>query len=295
MDLTNGLILSQAVRDRSTPLRQYLASRYPNTRQLQREFKAQSGGLLVDTSGASASTMGTAMDLLVRLLLNPNDVPVSALSLFPDNKSYVKTVHLLAGVAGHAIREGGNEAVVSRAVWALALCVQTLRAGLLRLPQILDLAPRGKFNPKVMILQATPEAIRELNELRGVAETHLIPHLEKPFHLGPGFESANAGTHGIAAEADLICNGLLLDIKTQLGSLSANSGTRSDSLSAAQLYQLIAYALLDYSDTYEIDRLGLYSARYGSLVVWPLDYVTSTMAGRWVDIRAARQELREML
>lgn len=36
------------------------------------------------------------------------------------------------------------------------------------------------------------------------------------------------------------------------------------------IYQLAGYALLDYSDTYRLDRVGCYHARSGSLSVWDI-------------------------
>ena len=146
-----------------------------------------------------------------------------------------------------------------------------------------------------MLAQAPDVARVEIGRLRTLAQQELIPNLGKPFHLGPEFDSSKPGKlQRIAAEADLICDGLLLDIKTQLG-VKNSAGVRTDTLDASHIYQLLAYAVLDHSDTYRIDKLGLYSARYGSLVVWPLEYVTSTMAGEPVDFTAARQEIWDML
>ena len=64
-------------------------------------------------------------------------------------------------------------------------------------------------------------------------------------------------------------------------------------LKADNVYQLLGYALLNYSNQYNIDRLGVYSARYGKLTEWPLERVTSLMSGGKLDFPAARQEVRE--
>jgi hypothetical protein len=85
--------------------------------------------------------------------------------------------------------------------------------------------------------------------------------LAAPFHLGPEFDASRRDggpdKRLIAAEADLICNGLLLDIKTKLGTKNTKSGIRSDALAIDDIYQLLAYALMDHSDSYGINSLGI--------------------------------------
>ena len=76
--------------------------------------------------------------------------------------------------------------------------------------------------------------------------------------LGPTFEgSLDVG----GADADMILDGLLVDVKT----------TTSPKISAEMLYQLLGYALLDYPDRYAVREVGVYLSRQGRLVRWPLD------------------------
>lgn len=299
MDITNGLTLSQAVKDKSTPLRQYLQRAFPSGRLLQNEFKKNAGDLVVDTAGAQAGTVGTSVDLLIRFLLDPDDVPQSARILFPFNISYTETVDELAGTAGDTSRAGDiDEESFARAVWALALCVEAHRSGGAYGSVVVDLVRGNRFGTDVMLAQATPAALTELIALRRVASERLIPNLHRPFHLGPEFDMSKrdgiADTRLIAAEADLICDGLLIDIKTQLGTKNSE-GRRGDRVTLEQLYQLLAYALLDHSNTYGITELGFYSARYGSLTMWPLEYFTAAMAGHPVDFTTAREQLWDMM
>ena len=94
-----------------------------------------------------------------------------------------------------------------------------------------------------------------------------------------------------AADADVIANGLLLDFKTSLGAKVARPGGRSDRLDLTDLYQLLSYALFDYSDTYRIRRVGIYSARFGHLVSWNLAGLLETLAGTTVSVEQARREV----
>jgi hypothetical protein len=299
MDITGGTgSLSRAVKEKNTPLRLYLQQKYPNARPIQAAYKSAASAIAVESAGAPAATVGTAMDLVVRFLLDPNDVPRSARILLPFAE-YQDVVDALSRTAGEAVRDGERgRQEFSQAIWALALCVETHRTGGMSSPLILDLFRSGEFDVHTMMSQAPATALHELDALRGLAERALIPRLQHPFHLGPEFDDSKRGdgidTRLIAAEADLICNGLLLDIKTQLGNKNS-AGVRKDTLSADHLYQLLAYALLDYSDTYKITQLGLFSARYGGLHVWSLESITSIMAGREVDFGAARQDIWNML
>ena len=62
------------------------------------------------------------------------------------------------------------------------------------------------------------------------------------------------------ADADLILNSCLIDIKTTIEPRIQNR----------TLYQLLGYVLLDYNNEYEIDEVGIYFARQGVTLRWPL-------------------------
>lgn len=300
MDITNGVTLGKAVKDRRTPLRRFLDARFAHARPLQREYQDQTGQLVVDSRGAHPGTLGTAMDLAVRFMLDPAVVPGTARLLFRGNKTYTDTVDELSAHAGTAARGGewGQE-LFARAVWALALCVNAHRAGQYVPSVVFDLLRDDSFDTEAMTGQAPAEAVAELTALCALAGRNLLPFLERPFHLGAEFDASRrtglADTRLVGAEADLICNGLLLQIKTRLGHKNPRSGIHRDALAADDLYQLLAYALLDYSDTYAIKSVGIYSARYGTLAVWPVEHVLSTMAGGPVDLKEARGQIRDML
>lgn len=300
MDITNGLTLRKAVKDKRTPLRRFLEDRFAHARPLQQEYQQKSGELVVGSRGAHPGTAKTAMDLAVRFMLDPAGVPHSARTLFRGNKTYTDTVDELSAMAGTAARGGaaGHE-TFARAIWALALCVNAHRAGQYVPSVVFDLLRDDSFNVEAMIGQASSDAVAELAALCSLAERNLIPFLERPFHLGPEFDASRrtglADTRLIAAEADLVCNGLLLDIKTRLGPKNPRTGIHRDGLARDDLYQLVAYALLDHSDTYAINSLGLYSARYGTLAVWPLEHVLALLAGEPVDLPEVREQMWEML
>jgi hypothetical protein len=290
MYITSGLF-SKDVKDPKTSLGHYLRKTFPNIKPMQAEYKMLSGDLVIDSLGANAGTVGTAVDLIVRLILEPDETPMSALTLFPFNATYHQVVDELARIVGHS----DDQEAAARAAWGLALCVNAYRAGPGFAPLVPDLVYSGDFTVDRMLEQADDAAVTELVALRELSNERLIPKLTGPYHLGPTFDLSQRGpAQRIAAEADLIAGGLLVDIKTTLAPKN-KAGLRPEVLKAENVYQLLGYALLDYSNQYNIDQLGIFSARYGTLVTWHLERVTALLSGLDFDFPAARQDVWDMM
>ncbi|HEX5118518.1 MAG TPA: hypothetical protein VFW65_25325 [Pseudonocardiaceae bacterium] len=96
------------------------------------------------------------------------------------------------------------------------------------------------------------------------------------------------------ADADVIAAGLLLDLEVTLGD-KRRDGTRQVSLAKAEVYQLIGYASLDFRDTYQINEVGIFSARYAYLASWPLTRLLDELAGHPIDLRETRTRLERRL
>lgn len=184
---------------------------------------------------------------------------------------------------------------MARLCYALALLVEPLRnpAALLgsRLIQLTEGA-----GPRDLAALATPDEVTDLIAMRDLARETLLPALAgQPGESGPTF----AGSEDLHAYADLIVDGLLLDIKAGQGGSPRKDGTRTMSLSRPDLDQLLGYALLDYPDEYALHSVGYYLARYGTLITWPLVDLCAELAGHPIalpDAHAAfRQVLREEL
>ncbi|TJZ94450.1 hypothetical protein [Actinacidiphila oryziradicis] len=60
-------------------------------------------------------------------------------------------------------------------------------------------------------------------------------------------------------------------------------------------WQLLGYLLLDTSDRYRLDTLGLYLTRSGTLATWPLDEYLALLGARRRDVPAFRAALAELL
>ncbi len=279
--------LTSAVKDKNSPLRQYLNRRFPNTRPLQTAYREQCGALLVDGGDANAGTVGAAFDFLVRFALDADHQPLVAVQAFLDKPPLLSAIVGVVESAHSAVAGPEDVDRLARASWALALCTEVYRVGLMPGSPLLELLQGQQFNAPALLSLAPEGAMRQLRDLYTVAQERLLPMIlpAERLHLGPTFD----GSTLCPADADLIHDGRLLDIKTHLGPKNARTGARADRLDLTDLYQVLAYVLFDRSDAYAIRSLGIYSGRYGALVTWPLSKALETMAGGAVDLAAERE------
>ncbi|MFV0256971.1 MAG: hypothetical protein ACK5PP_00790 [Acidimicrobiales bacterium] len=285
--------LTSAIRDKESPLRRHLDSRFPNRRGVQDEYRNQCGSIVIDGGNASPGTVGTAFDLQTRLEIDPSHTPIIAYAAFCDRRPLVEVIDTVADVARGAAESGKDPSALARASWALAITTEAYRAGIAPgtpLYELLDAGAAG-FTSEALLALAPDNAIRQLSELSRLAATNLRPHLDGPYQLGPTFK----GSTRCPADADLIADGLLLEIKTRLGTRHPSTRVRRDALTLQDLYQLTAYALFDTDNQYGIDRVAVYSARYGFLISWPLNDLLNDLAGQPVDLEAERATVWHIL
>ena len=131
----------------------------------------------------------------------------------------------------------------------------------------------------------------DTNALLGIAQPHWVDDLRELswefydnrnhlLHLSHVLNPTFDGSIDVGgADADLIVDGLLIDIKA----------TKRSSIELDWLRQLLGYVLLDYSDQYGIGSIGLYLARQGILVQWNLDEVVEVLC---TDKASSIEELR---
>ncbi|WP_159602619.1 hypothetical protein [Agromyces humi] len=285
--------LTGALRSSKTPLHAYFKETFPNTLPFRKDYEERSGRLIVDgVAGVPAGTVGTAFDVMLRLLLDPTHEPCRFRPNFVWNSRISKAAAVVSEVVHAAQREDSHSEEFYRACWALALFTEAYRS--------IQAATQGPLFPilyeqdsslPAMMAVAPAEGIEQLRQLRRLAEEQLLPHLEGPYSLGPQMY-----LHTLChAEADLIAGGTLIDLKVQLGTVSRRTNEREDTLKEPQVYQLIGYALFDTIDVFKIDRVGIYSARYGAYSVWPLQGMLDELAGRTVSIQAERDKVLALL
>ena len=117
----------------------------------------------------------------------------------------------------------GDADALARASWALALCTEVYRVGgVLPGSPLALLLQQREFTADALLSLASEGAMRQLRDLRKVAEERLLPSIlpATRLDLGPTFD----GSALCPADADLIHDGRLLDIKTHLGALNKRTG-----------------------------------------------------------------------
>ena len=88
---------------------------------------------------------------------------------------------------------------------------------------------------------------------------------------------------------------MLIDIKAGQGGKPRKDGIRIAVLSRTELDQLIGYALMDYSDEYQINTLAIYTARFGYIASWPLTELLAQLGEGPVHLPALRAEFAHVL
>ena len=282
--------LTEAIKDKKSPLREYLERHFPNRRPLQMEYKRAAGPLLVPPGSTNPGTLGAAFDFYVRFTLDKTYKASIATAAELMLRHMMPVIREVISIAQQASSDGDREALY-RAVW---VCALTTEIG--RNPSAMDGSPLSRLprleavTPDQLLSLASSEAVRELDELATRADDSLLPIIEGPFHVGPKFDASLL----CSADADLICGGLLLDLKTRVGGKNAR-GERYDALPMFDVFQILGYLLFDRSNRFQIDRIGWYSSRYEFLVTFDVDRVLEEMAGRSVDLFYERERVWELL
>jgi hypothetical protein len=309
--------LTRELKKPASPITLHLGERFPNVRDLQRPYTRATAGLtpIEPRPGAKIAygTVGTAFDWQVRFLADPApDLHLAFAGALLAGKDLLSLFGALTAEVGGSITlrtrpgpppprpaapAGGQRAAaldaerLARACWALALFTEVYRSG-----QVAR-SPLGLLDPgaslEELLALASADEIADLLALADAAQRELLPVLAArggPTHVGPTF----AGSLDLAADADLVTGGLLLELKVNLGDRRSD-GRRRCSLDRQTLYELLGYLLLDYENAYRIEALGVYSARYAHLAIWPLAELLSVLAGGPVDLAQARAEFRQVV
>jgi hypothetical protein len=295
--------------DASSPVRRFLEARFGvGLRDVQRRYREDAPDLVVPPvprDVVNPGTLGSAADWLLRFMLHPApslELAITGAGFFRERSGMVAALAEIAGslgMSGNAATQAAGRGFpgpvagnasdsesLARACWVLSLLTEVFRVGQVA-------AASGPLSPFLerpasaaeLLGLAPPVALDQLAAFRHVYETALIPVLAlRPgrWHLGPTF----AGSRLVRADADLIAAGLLIDLKT---------AAARPSLGIKEAFQLVGYALLDFDDDYQLDVVGVFSARYAYLATWDLRELLDRLAGRSVALASTRDEFRQLL
>ena len=297
--------LTGHLRDPSSPIRAWFVLRLPETAPLAREANHELRGRPRTSADAARDTdlastpalpstavspqlIGTALDLLVRATLAPRRLAV------------VPTIGALR-VAENGIR--GAPAVASEASARLArlqpsglapnaaawrqvasLCILLARfeqSGRSRQASETMVHRLAAIEPSVESYIAALVNARDVRDVAVAAPAITADHadlLDADPVLGPTFALSTALG---GADADLVADGLLLDLKASV---------TPRIVGRPALWQLAGYALADTPDKHHIRRVGISALRWRRRWIVSLDYLLASLAGRSVDTADLRDE-----
>jgi hypothetical protein len=189
----------------------------------------------------------------------------AVVALLPDFAASLSDA--LAGLrpVGRAL-PADDEELLCRYCYLLGLFEELFRGGLQIRSPLYELVDGATVDD----LLALPQQIwiDDLCALSTAFAGHYPALANGPVILNPTFSgSIEIG----GADADLIVDGCLLDVKTTVDPKFTRTRV---------LYQLLGYALLDYDDRYEIDAVGVYLSRQELLLRWPLQLLLEQLLER---------------
>ena len=286
--------LSAHLKNTRGPLAQYMRSTFPGRRRLLTPARADikqhttilPAGDMRGTEGARNgwATIGSAIDYRLRYYLPSDGERKLIAKSFSEHDPYGHFFEDLDRLVG-TTRPWENrlsdeeEDELNRFCLVLGI-LDPVRRGFVRLE---DTLLADEPHTTAALLERLPDHwVDDMRRLARAAQP-LFEGLAKKrgIYLNPTFEGSWAVG---GADADLIVDGCLIDIKSR---------SKPD-LPQNDLFQLLAYTLLDFSDEFGIDSVGIYMARQGCLVQWHLhDVEAATLDGKWVN--ELRHEMKHLL
>ncbi|WP_327006937.1 hypothetical protein OHA72_06420 [Dactylosporangium sp. NBC_01737] len=293
--------LTAAVQQAESPVGQWMRATFPHLGPLRQGVREAAGGLMVAPSTAVAlGTQGAAIDWWLRLLIDRRvSLELPMRGLWDRGAGFDGAGRELLDVLcprrptilEPAVHASETDEWWARVCYALALLVERFRNPVITGSRLFTLS-RGSTAADLLAL-ANDDEVADLIAMRDLALSHLLPRLTAgTVHTGPTFD----GSAYLGADADLVADGVLIDFKAGCGGKPRRDGTRSPALASTDVYQLLGYALMDFSDRYALHTVGVYAVRFGYLAQWPLTELIRQATGRTdLGLLALRQQFGDLL
>ncbi|GGR53066.1 UvrD-helicase domain-containing protein [Streptomyces netropsis] len=289
----------------SSPISQFMAAHLPYSQNLVRDYLTRIANLPhpvqpIDVQYPNWSALGHAIDYRLRLCLGGRLGPAVALGVMALDGSEALRGAPAPGTR-HALHAAGRHLLATIDAY-LADPSNQDETALSRLCFVAgsfeDIARTGEIRRFSMLAQATPATC--LDDLTAAVPEYVVEDLDQQMRLAEGpFASFRAlpaqaricgpvftGSSDIGgADADYILGSLLLDCK-------ATKDPRR--LGREEIYQLAGYLLLDYTNQFGIDKVGLYLSRQGGLITWDTEEFLRRL-GAAMPLAQLRDQLRRHL
>lgn len=268
------------------PIRLFLRERFPHTKPLITALRAAIAGVETTRPQGTVpwSLIGMAIDRRIRGYFAPVDFQGIAGTGIQwlwrkggwDLRMIVggELEEWAAGLGSPGRRlDRAEEERLCRFCLMLAMFEAVFRSG--EAPQPLRAVDPDALTTEAFLAIPEQPWVDDLCQLSWAFYEVSADRLGSPVILNPVF----AGSSDVGgADADLVLEGCLLEIKTALDLKRSRP---------EWFYQLLGYVLLDYEDAHKITDLGFYLARQATYVRWPLEDFLETMAGGEAASRAA--------
>lgn len=298
--------LTSHLKSTSSPVRQFISTRFPHTSPLLVADPADPTSLLPvsageaivrpdESSGYPWAAVGMALDYRFRLFMecaSPESLAAHRGALLLETRGHhvpgafgELCASLLAlvpvGSRTDGILADTQERELLRVCYVLALYEQCYRS----LPNeswpIMRLGPRARLAD--LIALCPDAALDDLVELSKLASVQARPIFDATeHHLNPTF----AGSRLLrGADADVVADRCLFELKCSVKKKPQRQ----------ELWQLLGYVLADLDDLYKIEAVGFYYARQGIVLRWPLGAFLEVLAGGPVALDKTRAEFADVL
>jgi hypothetical protein len=263
--------LTLELKDRRSPVKQFFATRLPRSSDFVRgvNLQIQNADNILPTGPVRYDLVAMALDYRLRLYLDSCD-PTALVAwkgaLLARRQQRVGG-NLLIRYFGefqdaldklkpsHKYLDKRQERLLLRHCYVMACFEELFRAGTNINSPLYRL--RKDASIREMLDLITTSELNDLIKLSYLLYSRWKSQFKLAMHLNPTFDgSACVG----GADADLIVANCLWEIKT----------TVTPTIQGIWLHQLIGYWLLDFSNHYKIRELGIYMARQGLFLKWPV-------------------------
>lgn len=278
------MTLKRELEDSQSPIRAWLATHMPGLPKAMRSswVAAMPAACVVPTpTGQPADVLGHAISERIVWEYTPlagratRTVHGSGLlSSRGASKAFIDQLNAVA-----SSRANGDQARTARTACVLGLLDRATRTGLTDETWYVPLLAAKNLDEALASVPAEWAA-----DVATVADLALpqLAHLTGHVIAGPVFAGSNLVD---GADADLIIGNTLVEIKA----------IKPRELKLRDLQQVVAYALLDTDDKYQLSNIAILSARYGTLVTWQLDEIISEASQHQLSLKEARQRMSSSL
>jgi hypothetical protein len=300
--------LTSLIKDSKSPLAEWFAATFPETRRVGADANQQLRGgpsttpcVIAPPAGTDHGTVGTAVGYVLNAHLREDGLRDTTAS---------RGAALLSGAIGPHVRDPREveqeavERIVALRPWERALardewqqlcemCLvlarleQYYRAGPNVLPFLVDPLADYGHDVRGLATAFASEVTRSDVDALGLAtvEDHLGLRDAKVLRLGPTFAQSLALG---GADADIVHDGTLVDLK---------STSKPGPVGKSELYQLLGYLLADTDNTYGITRIGFSALRRRRSHYWDASEFLNLLSGPQgaVTLAQARAEFAAVL